>query len=269
LKIPSIGGRDFRTGDTAPGVAIVNEAFAKTYFNGENPIGRSFATTYKPRRFQIVGLVRDARYRTIREPIPPTAYVPFASIDATGAFQIAGRATFIVRTSGPDPLAIAPILRQEVSRARPEFRVSTMHTQTALNQSHTVRERLLAMLASFFAVVALLLAGVGLYGVLDYSVLQRRREIGIRLAIGAPAADIARRVTMEVLSMVLAGALAGLALGVASARYIETLFYDVKATDPSMLALPALTLLAVALLAALPPVIRALRIDPVTMLRAE
>jgi ABC-type antimicrobial peptide transport system permease subunit len=114
-----------------------------------------------------------------------------------------------------------------------------------------------------------LLAGVGLYGVLDYSVLQRRREIGIRIAIGAQAGDIARRVTADVFSMVLVGALAGLALGLVAVRYIETLLYQVKGTDLAILGLPTLTILAAALLAALPAVIRAVRIDPVTMLRAE
>ncbi len=117
--------------------------------------------------------------------------------------------------------------------------------------------------------MALLLAGVGLYGVLDYSVLQRRREIGIRMAIGAPAGDIARRVTVDVFSMVLLGAIAGLALGMASVRYIESLLYQVKPTDLAMLALPSLAILAAALLAALPAVIRAVRIDPATTLRAE
>ena len=125
------------------------------------------------------------------------------------------------------------------------------------------------MLALFFAVVALLLAGVGLYGVLDYSVLQRRREIGIRMAVGAQPGDIARRVSADVLTMVLLGTLAGLALGMASLRYIETLLYEVKATDPAMLTLPALTILAAALLAALPAVIRAVRTNPVTIMRAE
>ena len=125
------------------------------------------------------------------------------------------------------------------------------------------------MLALFFAAVALLLAGIGLYGVLDYGVLQRRREIGIRMAIGAQAGDIARRVTVEAFSMVLVGAVAGIALGMASVRYIETLLYEVKGTDLAMLACPALTILAAALLAALPAVIRAVRIDPVEMLRAD
>ena len=210
MKIPFIDGRDFRASDTSPGVAIVNEAFAKQYFNGENPIGKSFESVGRDgSRFQIVGLVRDARYRNMREPILPVAYVPFHSIDANGALQPIGQGTFIVRTSSSNPLALASILRREVPRARPEFRVSNIRTQTEINRSQTVRERLLAMLALFFAVVALLLAGVGLYGVLDYSVLQRRREIGIRMAIGAQAGDIARRVTVDVFSMVLAGALAG------------------------------------------------------------
>jgi ABC-type antimicrobial peptide transport system permease subunit len=166
-------------------------------------------------------------------------------------------------------MALASILRREVPRARSEFRVSSIRTQAELVRAQTVRERLLAMLGLFFAGVALLLAGIGLYGVLDYSVLQRRREIGIRLAIGAPAGNIARLVTVEVFGMVLMGALAGVALGMASVRYIETLLYQVKAGDPAMLALPSLTILAAALLAALPAVYHAVRIDPVAMLRAD
>ena len=114
-----------------------------------------------------------------------------------------------------------------------------------------------------------MLAGLGLYGVLDYSVLQRRREIGIRMALGAPADRIARQVTADVFSMVLAGTLAGLALGMAAVRYLESLFYQVKPTDLAMLALPSLAILAAALLAALPPVIHAVQTDPLTVLRSE
>ncbi len=217
-----------------------------------------------------MGFVRDARSRdNLRLPIRPTAYVPFHAMDATGAFQPMGRGTFVVRTSSANPLALASILRQEVPRARPEFRVSNIRTQMEINQAHTVRERLLAMLALFFAGVALLLAGVGLYGVLDYSVLQRRREIGIRMAIGAQAGDIARRVTADVFSMVLVGAVAGLALGMASVRYIEALVYGVKPTGLSALVIPVATILAAATLAAVPGVVRAVRVDPAATLRAE
>jgi predicted permease len=269
MKIPFIDGRDFRASDISPGVAIVNEAFAKQYFDGENPIGKWFEGTsgyMQGQRFQIVGLVRDARYRYLRQAILPVAYTPFHRLDAKGTL-LGG--TFVVRTSSANPLALASILRREVPRARPEFRVSNIRTQAEIVRAQTVRERLLAMLALFFAVVALLLAGVGLYGVLDYSVLQRRREIGIRMAIGAQPGRIARLVTLSILTMVLAGALAGLALGMASVRYIESLLYQVKATDLGVLALPALAILAAALVAALPAVIHAVCIDPVTVLRSE
>jgi putative ABC transport system permease protein len=177
--------------------------------------------------------------------------------------------TFMVRTFSANPLALASTLRRVVPQARAEFRVSNIRPQLELVQAQTVRERLLAMLALFFAVVSLLLAGVGLYGVLDYSVLQRRKEIGIRMAIGAQAGGIARLVAVDVLQMVFAGACVGVVLGLASARYIESLFFEVKATDPGMLAIPSLTIAAAALLAALPAVIHAVRIDPVTMLRSE
>jgi len=266
MKIPLAQGRDFRAPDGNSSAAIVNQTFAKRYFHGENPVGRNFDEVPDdgPRiRRQIVGLIHDARYSGMREPIPPVAYLPFHSDKTIRS------AVFIVRTSGRNPLAPASVLRKEVARAQPEFRVSNILSQVEINQSLTVRERLLATLGIFFAAVALLLAGVGLYGVLDYSVLQRRREIGIRMAIGARAGDIARRITSEIFAMVLAGAVLGLALGMASARYIESLLYQVKAGDLSMLALPSMTILGAALLAAIPAVIRAIRIDPVTSLRAE
>jgi predicted permease len=272
MKIALIDGRDFRPSDTNPGAALVNETFARVYFDGIDPVGKTFdlATDEGRRlRYQVVGFVQDVRYRNLREPILPQFYVPFHSVDGSGARGKKGRGTLLVRTSISNPPAFASVLRQEVPRARPEFRVSRIRTQLEINQSHTVRERLLATLAFFFAIVALLLASVGLYGVLHYSVLQRRREIGIRIAMGAQAGGIARLVTMDVFSMVFLGAAAGVSLGMMSVRLIESLFYQVKATDLQMLALPSLAVLAAAFLAALPPVMRAVQIDPVTMLRAE
>jgi putative ABC transport system permease protein len=272
MKIDLIAGRDFRLGDTNPGAALVNETFVKTYFDGMDPVGKSFELVFDEGiryRYEIVGLVRDVRYRDLREPILPQFYVPFHFVDAQGALRKRGDGILLVRTSMSNPSALAPVLRQEVPRARSEFRVSRIRTQLEINQSHTVRERLLATLALFFAVVALLLAGVGLYGVLHYSVLQRRREIGIRIAVGAQAGGIARIVIVDVFAMILAGAALGVALGLASARYIESLFYQVKATDLQMLALPSLAILIGTLLAALRPIISAVRIDPARMLRAE
>jgi putative ABC transport system permease protein len=272
MKIGLIDGRDFRPSDTDPGSALVNETFAKVYFDGVDPVGKAFdlATDEGRRlRYQVVGLVRDVRYRNLCEAILPQFYVPFHRVAPNGALRKKRGGTLLVRTSVSNPNALASVLRQEVPRARPEFRVSRVRTQLEINQSHTVRERLLATLATFFAIVALLLAAVGLYGVLHYSALQRRREIGIRIAVGAQAGGIARLVAADVFSMVLLGAVAGIGLGLASVRLIESLFYQVKPTDLAMLAFPSLAILAGALLAALPAVIRAVRIDPVKMLRAE
>jgi putative ABC transport system permease protein len=272
MKIPLIDGRDFRPADTHPGAALVNLTFAKTYFDGVDPVGKTFDLNMDEGlrlRYEIVGLVGDVRYRNLREPILPQLYVPFRSVDQNGQQRKTAAGILLVRTSGSNPRALAAVLRQEVPRARPEFRVSRIRTQLEINQSQTVRERLLATLALFFAIVALLLAGVGLYGVLHYSVLQRRREIGIRIAVGAQAGGVARLVTMDVFAMVLMGAVVGVGLGMLSVRYVESLFYQVKATEVEMLAIPSLAILLGAFLAALRPVMQAVRIDPASMLRAE
>jgi putative ABC transport system permease protein len=272
MKIRLLDGRDFRPGDMHPGAALVNETFAKTYFDGADPVGKSFDLSLDEGvrlRYEIVGLVGDVRYRNLREPILPQLYVPFHAVDNNGVSRKRGAGILLVRTASLNPRSLASVLRQEVPRARAEFRVSRIRTQLEINQSQTVRERLLATLALFFAIVALLLAGVGLYGVLHYSVLQRRREIGIRIAVGAQAGGIARLVTMDVFAMVLVGAVAGIGLGMLSVRYVESLFYQVKATDMQMLAFPAVAILAGAFLAALRPVMQAVRIEPVSMLRAE
>ncbi len=270
MKIPIIDGRDFWENDSS--VAIVNASFARQYFNSENPIGKWFVgrpVNGPPQRFRIIGLVRDARYRYLWQEFLPVAYLPFHRVDANGEKLGRDRGTFIVRTAGANLMALESLLRQEIPRARPEFRVSSIRSQKELIDSQTIRERLLAMLALFFAVVALLLASVGLYGVLNYCVQQRRREIGIRLAIGAPSGAIARLVTMDIALMVIAGAIVGLAIGMASARYMETLFYQVRPSDAGVLAVPALALFGATFLSSIPAVMRAVRIDPVETLRSE
>jgi predicted permease len=272
MRIGLIDGREFRPGDIPPrltehnqpqaGVGIVNEAFARTYFDGQNPVGRSADVRQGKDAIapmQIVGYVRDAAYSRVREPIRPTVYVPI---------QERNGGAFIIRTTG-DPRALAPTLRRAIPQARSEFRVRSIAIQSALVRQQMVRERLLATLSFFFAIVALVLAAIGLYGVLNYSVIQQRREIGIRMALGARPAHVVRRVTSGMLTMVCLGAAAGVAGGVASARVVETLLFDVKATDLGIVAVPLLTLLTAAVLAALPPAIRAVRTDPARTLRSE
>jgi len=272
MRIPIVGGRDFRDGDLYNNAAIVNETFVRRFLNGNNPVGRAFEIasddgTRQP--MQVVGVMRDSYYRDIREPMLPVVFVPFHHKDAKGGLLPVGEETFIVRTASANPMALATTLRQEVSKTRSEFRVSNARTQLELDEAQTVRERLLATLAFFFGAVALLLAGVGLYGVLNYSVLQREREIGIRMALGAQVGDVARRVMTGISVAVGIGTVAGLALGLGSVRYVESLLYQVKATDAGVMAIPFLTILVAVVIAAVPPVLRALRIDPVAMLRVE
>lgn len=272
MRIALLDGRDFRPGDMAPhlsgpgkpvaGVGIVNEAFARTYFNGHNPVGRWVDVSQgrdASAPLEIVGYVHDAVYRNMRDPIPPTVYVPHR----------AGRnSAFLVRTAG-NPLALASLLRRRVSEARIAFRFVQVQPQSNFVRWHTLRERLLALLSSFFGIVALVLAAVGLYGVLNNSVNGRRREIGIRMALGARAGHVVRQVTRAAAGMVCLGLALGFAGGVATGRVVQALLFDVKVTEPDVFAIPALTLLVAALLAALPPASRAARIDPAQTLRSE
>lgn len=274
MKIPILSGRDFRRGEARPGPAVVNQTFVKQFFADEDPLGKPFeildghgGSTH----VQIAGVVPDSRYRdNLRIPIRPMFYVPFRAVTPNGDQQPLGRGTFVIRTSpGTNPVAVAAGLRREVSLARSEFYVSNVRTQRVIVESKTIRERLLAILAVFFAAVAILLAAVGLYGVLDYSVLQRRREIGIRIAIGATNRDIIREVTFVTFAIIVLGAALGLAAGIGSIRYIESVLYRVSASDPATLLPPVLLMIGAAILAAVPAVLRALRTDPAVMLRAE
>jgi predicted lysophospholipase L1 biosynthesis ABC-type transport system permease subunit len=272
MRMRLIEGRDFRPSDTFPGAAIVNEAFVRRYLKGMQPVGTTFEKVDPDgsrRRCQIVGVVSDAPYRYLREPILPVAFVPYRGLDENGAVVAESSGTFLVRTMSENPMALAAELRRKVAQAAAGFRVSNVQTQQELLDAQTVRERLLAMLATFFAGIALLLAGIGLYGVLNYSVLQRRREIGIRMAVGARHSRIAWLVIADVLQMVVAGGAAGWVLGMGSARYVESLLYQVKAAEPDIAALPALAILSVAIVAILPAISRAMRIEPAEILRSE
>ena len=269
MKIPLISGRDFRAQDTSPGAAIVSKTFAETYFPGEDPIGRTFERGLKEPINKIVGVVPDVPDHDLRESVLPVFYVPINAVNDEFAPSALGFATFVVHTQSKNPLALAGTLRQLVAERNDGLRVSNVTTQLELVRDQTIRERTIAMLTTFFAVVALLLAGVGLYAVLSYSVLQRRREIGIRMAIGSSRTGIVGLVTLDVFLMLLLGGCAGVAFGFGAARYVTTLFYHVKATDAEMIALPTLALLLTSGIATPPAVLRALRTDPSEILRAE
>jgi ABC-type antimicrobial peptide transport system permease subunit len=196
-------------------------------------------------------------------------YIPFDEIDGKSAHTAIDFATFTIHTRTQNPLALADTLRQFIAQRHNGLRVSNITTQLDLVRDQTVRERLIAMLAAFFAVVSLLLAGIGLYAVLNYSVLQRRREIGIRMAIGSTRAGIVRIVTLNIFLMIALGGCVGMALGLGASRYVESLLYQVKATDTDMIALPGCAILLTALVATMPAVLRALHTDPTEILRTE
>ncbi|WP_348264690.1 ADOP family duplicated permease [Telmatobacter sp. DSM 110680] len=269
MKIPVISGRDFSADDVSPGAAIVNETFARTFFPGQDPIGRTFERGANQPLNKIIGVTPDIPDHDLREPNRAVFYAPFNAIDDKSSPSAISFATFIIHTGGQNPLALANSLRQLIAQRNNGLRVSNITTQLDLVRDQTIRERMIATLAGFFAVVALLLAGIGLYAVLNYSVLQRRREIGIRMAIGSTRAGIVRLVTLDVFLMIALGGCAGVALGFGAARYVASLFYQVKATDADMIALPACAILLTALFATLPAVLRALRTDPTEILRAE
>jgi predicted permease len=263
MKIPLLSGRDFRPEDVTPGVAIINRAFAREYFHSQDPVGKSFDRGTEP--YQVIGLVADARYRNMREPITPTAYIPLR----LPAPEFLKGASFMVRTHSQNPNAISSVLRGELQRYRSELRVTNVTTQKQIDDAQTVQERLLAALGVFFAGVALLLAAIGLFGVLDYSVLQRRRELGIRIAIGATASEIARQVASGLFLTVLTGAISGALVGLLLEPRIKTLLYQIDRSDIAVLTTPFCVITAITLLTAIPAVIRGIRIDPAEMLRSE
>ena len=271
LRVPLNQGRDFRAGDVAPtltdhdepvpGVGIVNAAFARAYFEGQNPVGRTVmirARNLVQVPVEIVGLVADTVYANVRDPIRPIVYVPA---------QGRGNGTFSIRTAD-DPLPLAAGIRRLVAGTRGGTRVQVV-PMTSLVRRQMIRERLLATLTAFFGIVTLLLACIGLYGVLTYNVLQQRREIGVRMALGARAKQVATRVTREMMVIVTCGALVGLAGGFGFGRVIERLLFEVKAIDPFPLLMPLAALAVAACVAAIPPVLRAVRIDPAQILRSE
>jgi len=265
MKIPLVAGRTFERRDLAPEsppVIVINQAFATRYFGREVAVGRMFEGRFfegdQAAQYEVIGVVADARY-DLREPAAPTLYI---------LLPLRTNGTLHVRVAG-DPMALASRLRQEIRAANPLFRVTSVRPQSAAVDQTLLRERLLARLSGFFAIVGLMLAALGLYGVLSYSVVERTREIGIRVALGARQLRVVRTVLADAGGSALVGAGCGLAGGLYLSRYVEALLFEVTPLDFWSLALPVGTLLLAALLAAALPALRAARVDPVIALRHE
>ncbi|HEV2489552.1 MAG TPA: ABC transporter permease [Candidatus Acidoferrales bacterium] len=250
----------------APMPVIVNEAFAKKYFAKENPLGKEFGDYQGeddpagiPRPgYLIIGLMGDTKYNSLRREIHPTFCQPFTS----------GGAHFELRTAG-DPTRVIPMVRDIVSHADVNLPLFDMRTQTKQIEQTLMQERIVARISSFFGILALALACIGLYGLLAYEVARRTREIGIRMALGAQQRDVLRLVVRQGIILALLGAAAGIAGAIGVTRFMASMLYDVRPSDPMTLIGVAVLLTVVALAACYIPARRAMRTDPMVALRYE
>ncbi|MCW5978390.1 MAG: ABC transporter permease [Bryobacteraceae bacterium] len=268
LRTPLLAGRDFSPEDTetAPRVVIVNESFARRFFDGRHPLGRRVQVY--GRAFTIVGMVKDSKYCSLSEAPQPYFYMSFDQVHGGGGGSGDGGVALYARTAG-DARAFLPLLRREMSAIDPNSAGMTAMPLSDYISAAWFAPRLASLFLGVLGVISMLLAGVGLYGVMAYSVSRRTREIGIRLALGADPQGVLRMVMRRGLLLALLGIAAGLALTLAATPRIEPLLYRVSPADPVSIAGAALFLIVVAVLASLIPAFRATRVDPTVALRQE
>jgi predicted permease len=263
MEIPLLRGRGFSRQDDerAPRAAVISETMARRFFAGEDPIGKRVGLIAGTA--EIIGVARDIKYTSQREEDAPLIYLPWLQwAERFGEMQ------FALRASG-DPATLVTAARQAVREADDTLPIIDVKTQAAQASETLAQERLLAKLLSFFGALALLLAAIGLYGVMAYAVAQRTSEIGIRMALGAQAGDVLRLVIWQGLKLVLIGSVAGALGAFALKQVIESQLYGVRATDPLTYAVVGGLLVAVALMACWIPARRATKVDPVVALRCE
>lgn len=264
LEIPIKSGRDFTARDNpqSPNVVLVNEEFVRTYLKEENPIGKHLKLGWggdDPK--EIVGVVGDVRHRSLSDQARPEMYVPQAQFANAGV-------SLIVRSQG-DPESLIGAIRKEVRELDPEMPLAEIKTLAAYRNEALAIPRFNTFLLGVFALIALALTLVGLFGVMSYNVSQRTQEIGIRMALGAEATDVLRMVIKQGMILVVIGILIGIGAAAGLTRLMKGLLFDVSATDPATFAAIALLLAAVSLLACYIPARRATKVDPMIALRYE
>jgi predicted permease len=267
MQIPLLAGREIEDRDRASAIApgVISDLFARTYFPNRNPIGhRLTITAGMPMEVEIVGVSAPAHYGPVKFASPPVLYVSYLQAPPTALQSM----TFALRTDG-DPLNYIPAVRQIVHDADSRVPVTNFKTQAGELASTINQEILLARICGAFALVALVIACAGLYGMLAYTVARRTREIGIRIAIGARGGSVIWMVTKEVMLLTAIGLVISIPLARGTSRFVQSFLFDMQPTDPVTTAMAVATLLTAALVAGYAPARRAARIDPTTALRHE
>jgi predicted permease len=265
LRLPIVAGRDFNERDAlqTPAVGIINQTMARYFFGQKNPIGKKFGTEPDtPPDIEIIGVVQDAKYVSLKEKPLRHFYVPLSQQPRLY------EATLHVRTS-EDSRAIVGTLRQILRQIDPNVPLYDIKTLENELSDSISRDRLITWLSTAFGALATLLAAIGLYGVISFSVTQRTREIGIRMALGAQRFDVLRLVFKQCTVLVLSGLGVGILLSLGCIRVVQSLLYEVRSSDPSAYLVAAIILCAAAVLAAYSPAYRATHVNPTVALRYE
>ena len=268
LGVPLRAGREFTLADTkgAPKVALVNETFAKKFGLGRDAVGKRMTNNggdSPTLDIEIVGLITDAKYSEVKDPTPPVFYLPYRQTDEVGSLSFYAKAA-----AGATP-AVLRAIPGVIARLDPNLPVEDLKTMEQQVKDNVFLDRMIGTLSSAFAVLATMLASIGLYGVLAYTVAQRTREIGVRMALGASATTVRAMVLRQVAKLTLVGGVFGLAAAVGLGRAARSLLYGLDGFDPVVFALSAALLTAVALAAGYLPARRASRVNPIQALRYE
>jgi len=263
LGVPLLAGRDFAATDDdhSMKVAVVNEAFAKKFKLGPNAVGRHMSIGNDSLNITIIGLAKNAKYSEVKDQVPPVFFVPWRQVEI-------GQNYFYVRSALPQDQILRAI-PQVIRKLDANLPVEQLKTLPQQVRDNVAIDRMISVLSAAFAVLATLLAAVGLYGVLAYSVAQRTREIGVRMALGASSGNVGGMVLRQVGTMTLIGGVIGIAGAIALGRGAQSLLYELKGWDPLVIAIATLVLAMVAVGAGLIPALRASRVDPMQALRYE
>lgn len=265
METPMLAGRDFNQTDTpsSPRKAIVNQTFARKYYGGADPVGKVFHDSDTPyKTYQVVGIVKDSKFYDLREDPVPTVYVSFTQTN--GPEQ---RSTLMIR-SDESLSSLIPSINHAANQINPSLVISYTVFKTQIREG-LLRDRLMATLSGFYGVLATVLAVIGLYGVISYVVLQRKNEIGVRMALGANRSDILRMVLRDAAILLAIGLATGTGMTIATGNAAASMLYGLKPRDPITLAAAIGGIVVVGLAASFVPAQRAANIHPVAALREE